>query len=450
MAPVLKADDFCIIRYSSQDPVHRAENILSKGKKWLSNKDDESGKIEAEIHLAKSIKFAFINIGNAGSAIVELLVGSSMWSAGKNFITLLPSTMLMSPTDSKAGKNMEAVKMLDRGVFCKNVIDEKWDRLRVICRQPYTKNKQFGLQFIDIIADTKPAKESPNTRRHPTQSLSAFKNKQQVHSCPSVCEPLIGNATLPGHLSSVSVRSAGLVKAALKAQVGKFQTEKKHERRNYYKPIQYSPYEVDAKRERRKIVPRRSAADIEEEVECFLEDYDFEKLPLETMTYKNMEKKMEEQRHRRLTKEEKKMFVETVSKHVNNILATRTRPDLRKDDEIVARKPNVSGQESRESIPASPVLPYQSSTLTSEGIMKSPTSDSLHECPLCENFFSFETIELHASTCEGKATPKEETEVEKYVRSPHVDSNIVDMMEECKAMFTRDRISFRPLKNLRR
>lgn len=65
--------------------------------------------------------------------------------------------------------------------------------------------------------------------------------------------------------------------------------------------------------------------------------------------------------------------------------------------------------------------------------MKSPTSDSLHECPLCENFFSFETIELHASTCEGKATSKEETEVEKSVRSPNVDSNIVDMMEECKS-----------------
>lgn len=65
------------------------------------------------------------------------------------------------------------------------MIDEKWDRLRVICRQPYTKNKQFGLQFIDIIADTKPAKESPNTRRHPTQSLSAFKKYSEIQTLPS-------------------------------------------------------------------------------------------------------------------------------------------------------------------------------------------------------------------------------------------------------------------------
>lgn len=63
--------------------------------------------------------------GNAGSAIVELLVGSSMWPVGKNFITLLPSTMLMSPTDSKAGKNMEAVKMLDRGLVYFSVILHK-------------------------------------------------------------------------------------------------------------------------------------------------------------------------------------------------------------------------------------------------------------------------------------------------------------------------------------
>ena len=55
-------------------------------------------------------------IGNAGSAFIELLVGSSMWPSGKDYITLLPSTMLMSPVDSKLGKNNSGVKMFDEGI----------------------------------------------------------------------------------------------------------------------------------------------------------------------------------------------------------------------------------------------------------------------------------------------------------------------------------------------
>ena len=123
--------------------------------KWLSHKDDYSTQIEAEIHLTKTIKIGFINVGNAGSAFIELLVGSSMWPSGKDYVTLLPSQMLMSPADSKTGKNNSGVKMFDKGVFAKGVADSEWDRLRVICRQPFARRKQFGLQFVDIIEDDK-------------------------------------------------------------------------------------------------------------------------------------------------------------------------------------------------------------------------------------------------------------------------------------------------------
>lgn len=55
-------------------------------------------------------------LGNCGSAFVEILVGRSMWPAGKDYVTLLPSTMLMLPAESKtAGKKNEEVKMFDQG-----------------------------------------------------------------------------------------------------------------------------------------------------------------------------------------------------------------------------------------------------------------------------------------------------------------------------------------------
>ena len=121
----------------------------------VSHKDDYSTQIEAEIHLTITIKTGFINVGNAGSAFIELLVGSSMWPSAKDYVTLLPSQMLMSPADSKTGKNNSGVKRFDKGVFAKGVTDSEWDRLRVICRQPFARRKEFGLQFVDIIEDDK-------------------------------------------------------------------------------------------------------------------------------------------------------------------------------------------------------------------------------------------------------------------------------------------------------
>ena len=64
----------------------------------------------------------FSSTGNAGSAFIELLVGSSMWPSGKDYVTLLPSQMLMSPADSKTGKNNSGVKMFDKGAGTSSIV----------------------------------------------------------------------------------------------------------------------------------------------------------------------------------------------------------------------------------------------------------------------------------------------------------------------------------------
>lgn len=69
---------------------------------------------------------------------------------------------------------------LSLDAFEKGVPQGEWDRLRVICRQPYNKDKQFGLQFIDIIADDKQSYDgvsqaSDKSQTSPRQSLAQFR-----------------------------------------------------------------------------------------------------------------------------------------------------------------------------------------------------------------------------------------------------------------------------------
>ena len=34
----------------------------------------------------------------------------------------------------------------------KNVAEQKWDRLKVVCTQPFNKNMQYGIAFITVTA----------------------------------------------------------------------------------------------------------------------------------------------------------------------------------------------------------------------------------------------------------------------------------------------------------
>ena len=62
-------------------------------------------------------------------------------------------------------------------MFAKGVADDEWDRLRVICLQPFAKRVQFGLQFVDIIEDDKlrNSETADELKTSPDQSLAAFR-----------------------------------------------------------------------------------------------------------------------------------------------------------------------------------------------------------------------------------------------------------------------------------
>ncbi|XP_069825489.1 protein XNDC1N isoform X2 [Dendropsophus ebraccatus] len=123
------------------------ENLLQP---WLICPRERSRQLRVELQLERACHIAYIDIGNSGSAFLQIDVGRSTWPPDKGYTTLLPMTTLMSPADSRAMKNRRGVRMFKEGDFLQAVAVERWDRLRVTCTQPFNKQEQFGLSFIRI------------------------------------------------------------------------------------------------------------------------------------------------------------------------------------------------------------------------------------------------------------------------------------------------------------
>ncbi|XP_040282546.1 putative short transient receptor potential channel 2-like protein [Bufo bufo] len=141
-----------IVSFSSQDPKHPVENLLMEDcvQPWLTCLRDRSRQLRVELQLERACHIGYIDIGNSGSAFLQIDVGRSIWPPDKGFTTLLPMATLMSPVDSRARKNYRGVRMFKEGDFLREAAAERWDRLRITCSQPFNKQEQFGLSFIRI------------------------------------------------------------------------------------------------------------------------------------------------------------------------------------------------------------------------------------------------------------------------------------------------------------
>nr|XP_048285594.1 protein XNDC1N isoform X2 [Myodes glareolus] len=170
MAPVKISH---VVSFSSQDPKYPVENLLNpdshKGP-WLSCLQDKSGQLKAELQLERVVPISYIDVGNCGCAFLQIDVGRSSWPPDRPFVTLLPATMLMSPTESKEEKNRCGVRMFRADDFLAPASGESWDRLRLTCSQPFTRYQSFGLTFLrsssDMLdSDPRPWLANPSIRR---------------------------------------------------------------------------------------------------------------------------------------------------------------------------------------------------------------------------------------------------------------------------------------------
>ncbi|XP_034149348.1 DNA repair protein XRCC1-like [Esox lucius] len=142
-----------IVSFTSQDPKNSVENLCNVDgdhKPWLCNPQDHSGVLRAELQLERASHFGYIDVGNCGSAFIQIDVGRSSWRMDQPYITLLPTTTLMSPAESRQGTGRRGVRMFKKADFLLEDADDSWDRVKVTCTQPFNRRSQFGLSFLRI------------------------------------------------------------------------------------------------------------------------------------------------------------------------------------------------------------------------------------------------------------------------------------------------------------
>lgn len=140
-----------VLSFSSEDVAQPAQNMLKSEtyRKWRCATGGEK-QASVILELERATQIHSIHIGNNGSALVEVLVGRSSWSADEQYQVLLVASSFMSPSESKSFTNTNRVRIFGPDKLSKPVAAQKWDRIKVVCTQPFNKNEQYGLSFVNL------------------------------------------------------------------------------------------------------------------------------------------------------------------------------------------------------------------------------------------------------------------------------------------------------------
>ncbi|KAF2898770.1 hypothetical protein ILUMI_07403 [Ignelater luminosus] len=146
--PKLKVNN--IVSFSTEDPVHSANNLLlnDTNKKWKCHSPGEKS-ANIILQLETPSKITGIDIGNEHSAYVEVLVNRSS-KPDDDFNVLLVMSSFMSPLEARQSTNVNKVRMFSYQELQNPERDQKWDRVKIVCTQPFNRHVQYGLSFITL------------------------------------------------------------------------------------------------------------------------------------------------------------------------------------------------------------------------------------------------------------------------------------------------------------
>ncbi|CAI2729032.1 unnamed protein product [Schistosoma spindalis] len=136
-----------VVSFTSEDKAFPASNLLkgSSFSKWCCISG--GSKQEAvELSFSEPIEISRLDIGNNGSAFIEVLVRRSASSDDSS--VLLPSSSFMSPVDAKNETNLNRVRVFSGDQFIKSIACQKWDLVKFVCSQPFNKTLQYGISFV--------------------------------------------------------------------------------------------------------------------------------------------------------------------------------------------------------------------------------------------------------------------------------------------------------------
>ncbi|KAG8433800.1 hypothetical protein GDO86_012245 [Hymenochirus boettgeri] len=176
-----------VVSCSSADTTHTAENLLKPDtyRKWKAGRPGEKN-ISVILQFEKEEQIHSIDIGNEGSAFVEVLVGHSTSVSEQEYEVILGMSSFMSPAESKNESNLNRLRMFGPDKLVKSAAEKKWDRVKIACTQPYNKNLAYGISFIRL--NSPPDKEEccPIASSPKLTKLGQFKVKEEESSSPSM------------------------------------------------------------------------------------------------------------------------------------------------------------------------------------------------------------------------------------------------------------------------
>ncbi|KAG1932366.1 DNA repair protein XRCC1 [Pimephales promelas] len=178
-----------IVSCSSEDNTHKADNLLSSDtyRKWKAARPGEK-QVSVILQLEKEEQIHSIDIGNEGSAFIEVLVGHSTSVKDQDFEVLLVTSSFMSPTESRNGSNTNRVRFFGPNQLVKATAQEKWDRVKVVCSQPYSKSIAYGITFIKLHSPPD-GNDVPITTPPKLTKLGQFRVKDESPSSGSNIQP---------------------------------------------------------------------------------------------------------------------------------------------------------------------------------------------------------------------------------------------------------------------
>ncbi|KAK6990048.1 DNA repair protein XRCC1-like isoform X1 [Biomphalaria glabrata] len=185
-----------IVSCNSADKNNPAENLLKPdgSYKWKSTTAGEKS-ISCIIQLSKSSQIHSIDIGNEGSAFVEILVGKATATDDKDFEVLLVASSFMSPLESRNETNKTSVRMFGPDDLNKQTANQSWDRIKIVCSQPFSKLFQYGLSFIKFRSPPLKENEEPKVKKLGAFTINEDDDADDIHIGSIFANRL--NKTLP-------------------------------------------------------------------------------------------------------------------------------------------------------------------------------------------------------------------------------------------------------------
>ncbi|XP_077999966.1 DNA repair protein XRCC1-like [Glandiceps talaboti] len=165
-----------VVSCSNEDQAHKADNLLRDDmyRKWKSASPGQRS-ISVILQFEKASEIHSIDIGNEGSAFIEVLVGKS--ASESDMQVILVSSSFMSPVESKNNTNLNRVRMFGPDKLSKTVKDQKWDRVKIVCSQPFNKHITYGLSFIKFHSSSSAANAAAGVES--SKKIGAFKLRDE-------------------------------------------------------------------------------------------------------------------------------------------------------------------------------------------------------------------------------------------------------------------------------